>query len=463
MGKTNIKLSACTAAGQVVEVLAAVNEVRPGPPWRHHDLRGAGEWAMAGLADLAGRHPIGHLIPTGHGSGGVLVGDDPDNGAVLPMVDYEQALPAGLDADYAPLSGGFLDRGSAVMHGATHQARQLFWMERAEPAAFARARWYLGLPQYWAWWLTGIPASEITMMGAQSHLWNVPERRFAPIVASQGWGRLMPGFAAPWAVLGLLRPALAQRYGLPEGMAVHTGLHDSSANFTRYQAAGLRDLAVVSTGTWIVALADRVPMESLMEAQGMTCNADITGAPLGGALTMGGREFSAVAGEQAEGARVDAGILAQLVASGTLALPMFGPGGGQFPGRAGRGRIVGPAPVMPAERLALAVLYAALLTVACIDKLGASRRVVLDGSFLRDPAFAGLVAALRPGAETLYNPESYGVAAGAALLCCHPHQTPTPIRLERPDPLWQTIPGLAPYGARWRDLAGKAPIKGNEP
>ena len=91
MGKTNLRLSACTADGQVVEVMRAVNAVLPGPPWHHHDLKGAGDWVMASLAVLGRRHPIAHLIPTGHGSGGVLVGDDPDTGgggAALPMMDY---------------------------------------------------------------------------------------------------------------------------------------------------------------------------------------------------------------------------------------------------------------------------------------------------------------------------------------------------------------------------------------
>ena len=94
---------------------------------------------------------MGHFVASGHGSGGVLVGDDPDaggDGAVLPMVDYEQPLPDRLAEDYAPLAGDFFDRGSAVMMAATHTARQMFWAERACPDGFAQARWCLGIPQY---------------------------------------------------------------------------------------------------------------------------------------------------------------------------------------------------------------------------------------------------------------------------------------------------------------------------
>jgi hypothetical protein len=68
------------------------------------------------------------------------------------------------------------------------------------------------------------------------------------------------------------------------------------------------------------------------------------------------------------------------VERGTLALPTFGSHDGQFPGTAGQGRVWGTARG-GGERLALAVLHVALLTVALIDRLDAERAVVLDGTF----------------------------------------------------------------------------------
>lgn len=455
VGKSNVKLSACDADGHVVETLSTPNPVLPGPPWRHHNLKALNIWVLAGLTDLGARHPLAHFVASGHGSGGVLVGDDPDaggDGAVLPMVDYEQPLPEGLAEDYAPLAGDFLDRGSAVMMAATHTARQMFWAERDCPDAFARARWCLGIPQYWAWRLTGVAVSEATILGAQSHLWNVARARWSPIVAARGWGRLMPPFARASDDLGEVRAALVAR-GVPK-MRVHAGVHDSSANFHRYRAAGMEGLCVISTGTWIVGLADRMDLSRLHEARGMTCNADVAGAPVGGALTMGGREYAAVVGAQPEGATADPAVLARLIARGTMALPSFGKNDGQFPGTAGKGRIVGPAPEGAAERHALAVLYVAALTLECGNRLDPDRLWVLDGSFLRDPAFAALVAALRPGRETRVHPESYGIAAGAAALCAEGRRMP-PLHLTESQPL-PGLPDLTDYAARWRALAKEA-------
>jgi sugar (pentulose or hexulose) kinase len=456
VGKTNLKLCVTDGEGRVLDAVSTANAVRPGPPWRHHDLGALAPWIGERLADFCRRHPLRVLVPVAHGSGGVLTLADPDaggTGAALPMIDYEDAFPPELDAAYRAEAGTFEDRGSAIMMASTHAARQLFRMEAEAPGAVAGAAHYLNVAQYWGWWLSGVAASEHSAMGAQSHLWNVPRRRFAPVALRHGWDRLMPPFRPAWAALGPVRAALRARFGLPEGLTVLTGAHDSSANFYRYRAGGLSDFTLVSTGTWIVALSREAPVAQLAEARGMTINADMEGAPVGGALAMGGREFGAVAGPGWQGAQADPAALAAIVARGTMALPSFGADDGQFPGSAGRGRIIGPAPGTQDERTALAVLYAALLTCACAEALGGGERLVLDGTFLQDPAFAPLVAALRPGRVTLVSQEPNGVAVGAALLARHmQREGPAPVALETPPP-FPALPGLDRYAAQWRAAA----------
>lgn len=456
IGKTKIKVSAASGEGQVVESLSVANEVRPGPPWRHHDLKALTGWVAESVAALCRRHPIRHVVPVGHGSGGVLVGGDADDGgcgAALPMIDYEEACPPEIDADYRMQAGSFEDRGSAVMMASTHAARQLLRMQTEAPVAFAAARHFLNVAQYWGWWLSGVSVSEYSAMGAQSQLWNTPQRCWTPIVSRHGWERLLPGFRPAWASLGPIRATLARRHALPADLIVHTGAHDSSVNFYRYQAAGLTDFTLVSTGTWIVALSREAPVASLKEERGTTINSDFEGNTVGGALTMGGREFSHVVGPDWNGARADAATLARLVARETMALPSFGNDAGQFPGSAGRGRIVGPLPETQAERTALAVLYSALLTVRCAEELGPGARLILDGTFLQEPLFARVVAALRPGMTTELSRDTAGVAAGAALLAGHTaRDRPAPLWLE-PAPTDPRLPDLTEYAARWRAAA----------
>lgn len=459
VGKTNVKLNAVTASGAILETLSVPNPVLQDGPWQHHDLQRLGDWVFDNLAGLAKRHPLSTFVSSGHGSGGVLVGSDPDDGdgTALPMIDYEQVLPDDIRIRYTPLAGSFLDRGSAMMHGATHQARQMFWMQQTQPEAFSRARWFLGVPQYWAWRLSGVAVSEATILGAQSHLWNVAEKRWSPIVRSEGWSNLLPPFAKAWEAVGTIRPALAERYGLPANMKVLAGIHDSSANFYRYQAAGFDEATVVSTGTWIVALSSKTPLDRLDEHRGMTCNSDVHGRPVGGALTMGGREFTHVAGRDDAHFNADAALVGRMIGQGTMALPSFGDDDGLFPGSAGKGHVADPQPVNAAERKALAVLYTALLTVECLDALGSAGRVILDGSFLRDPLYAALVAALRPQGDTVANLDAYGVASGTALLASHGTRLArAAIALEKPPIFQHSTAELAAYAHRWQAAAGQS-------
>ncbi len=446
IGKTNAKLCAVAADGTLIEQVSTPNRVLPGPPYCHHDLAGLEDWLLDALAGLARRHRIGAFVPCAHGGSGVLVGPE---GPALPMVDYEQAPPPAVADGYRAAADGFRERGgSRIMLGAAHAARQLHWFEEDWPEALATARAYLHTPQYWSWRMSGVLANEVTSAAAQSHLWCAADGRPAAILARRGWDRLMPPMVPAWAVLGPIRPGIAARTGLDPATPVLCGLHDSSANFYRYQAAGLSDLTVVSTGTWIVALTDRTEGHDFdADLPGRSCNADVTGAPVPGMLTMGGREFSAVAGT-APG-RADLATLGALVASETLALPFFDQDDGLAPGRAGQGRIIGPMASDPAARVSLALLYTALLTAEMIDALPPAGTIVLDGAFARDPLYGALVQGLLPDTRVLVNADSAGVVAGAALLVTHlTRSAPAPLRLEAA--ATGGLPDLPSYRALWR-------------
>ncbi|WGF86698.1 FGGY-family carbohydrate kinase [Marinivivus vitaminiproducens] len=449
IGKTNVKLSVTDRQGAVLETLSTANPSLPGPPYRHHDVAGLEDWVLNGLAELGGRHAIEAIVPCAHGSGGVLVDRD---GPALPMVDYEGEIPAGIDAAYRSAAGDFRERGSSIMLGAAHIARQMLWQETCWPEAFKRATHILPLPQYWAWRLSGVPAADVTSLAAQSHLWSPAERRPARIVDERGWTRLMPPVTPPWTALGPLRPEIAARTGLRPGTRVLCGVHDSTVNLYRYQAAGLSDMTVVSTGTWLVAITDRPDTADKTERSGVVWNADVEGRPLSGVLMMAGREFSAIAGkDDGEIEAVDLARVERLIAQGTMALPSFGEDDGFFPDSAGRGRIEGPTPADARERRALAVLYTALLADVALDHLPRASQVVLDGSFVREPVFAALVAAMR-AEPTFTNDHYYGTATGAALLAGHEARTePVPIALARACPAEPA--GLDAYRKAWRSRA----------
>ena len=445
VGKTNVKLTAATRDGDLLETVSLANAPVDGPPYLHTDTDRIEAWLFAELPALARRHGISAIVATGHGSAGALVNDD---GLVMPMIDYEADVPAAVTAAYVAAAGPLPPLGSPLMPGAAHLARQLLWLETEWPEKVAAARWYLGGPQYWAFRLSGQGASELTYLAAQTHFWNFDEGGFSRIVRERNWGRLIPPVGPAWQPVGRIRADLAAAFALPADMEVLTGIHNSSANFYRYQQAGLKDLTVISTGTWIVGLSDG-PAQSDGYARGyVTRNLDVDGNRLSGILAMGGREFALIAGDGPDAA-VEEATIARLIAAGTMALPSFVEQDGVFPGSAMQGRIVGPAPATPGERRALALLYVALLTDVCLDRLGAEGTIVLDGSFAKDQLYPALVAALKPGRRVVFNTDAYGTASGAALLADHPRRTgPAPVVVE--PARYVGLAGLAAYRDTWR-------------
>ena len=448
VGKTNVKLTVASRSGELIETVSLANAPAPAPPYLHIDTARIEPWVFAELGALCRRHDIGAFVAMTHGSAGGLVSADR---LLMPMIDYEAEVPAAVTEEYVEAVQPFPRLGSPLMPGAAHMARQLLWLETEWPDAVAAARWYLGGPQYWAWRLTGGGASELTYLAAQTHFWDFDIAGFSGIVHQRGWERLIAPLTPAWSSVGRIHPELAARHGIPESLEVLCGIHDSSANFYRFQQAGLSDLTLISTGTWIVGLSDEEASVLAVARGFVTRNMDVTGRPLSGILAMGGREFAILSGDGPD-ARVDPREVARLVARGTMALPSFVDQDGVFPGSAGRGVVIGSSPDTPAARRALALLYVSLLTAVCLERLGAKGTIVLDGSFTKDPLYAGLVQAFHPAGNVLYNTDAYGAASGAALLADHERRTaPAPVTLIPPQTV--DIAGLAAYRDRWRQHA----------
>lgn len=451
LGKTNLKLLAIDASGRILDQRSTPNRPAGTSPYLHVDVGAVERWLLASLGELAASHRIGAVVTTAHGSGGVLVDGD---GPKLPMLDYEASPPGWLDAAYAEVMPPFLERGSRLLGGASHLGRQLFWQAREWPAEVARARAILALPQYWAWRLSGVMASEYTSLAAQSHLWDVIRDRPSSLVGRMGWSRLLPPLRPAWARLGPVLPRVAAATGLAPGTVVVNGIHDSSGNLYRYARAGLGDATLLSTGTWIVGLRAGPAPERLIEQRGMTLNADVHGRPVAGVLAMLGREMELIAGGVPGGATERA--LAEAVRAEAMALPSFVPFEGIFPGTAGCGRIVGG----DAAPRAVALLYGALVAETCLALLDSGGRVVVDGGLAAEPRLAGLLAALRPDLRILVEPVGGGTALGAALLADVASPAPRP-GLQSAVPL--DLPGLHGYRERWRRmLSAHAPTAGSK-
>ena len=442
IGKTNIKLVLLEADGRTVASRSRPNRVRAGPPYPHFDVAGIERWIVATLAELPGRDAIESIVTVAHGCGAALVAGD---ALALPVLDYEFAGPDATAVAYAAAADGFAADATPALPLGLLLGRQFFWQARHFPAAFARVTDILPNPQFWAWRLSGVKAAEITTIGCHGGLWRPAERRWSALAEREGWAALFPPLRHAWDTLGPPRPEIVAATGLDPACRVVCGAHDSNVSFLAHRASRQPPFTVISTGTWTIVMAAGASLERLDARRDMLANVDVFGDPVPTARFMGGREFAAVAGE-ANGATATLADAARVITRGTLVRPAFVAGSGPFAGHPGA--ILGAAPETPAERVALAGLYLALVVDVMLDLLGAHPPFVIEGPSAADAVFLAALARLRPDAEVVASLDGTGTGAGALVLAGWAGGA-------APQPAGRSasgdgLAGVADYRERWR-------------
>ena len=284
VGRREVKLLAIEPAGRLLSVRSAPNEVRAGAPYPSCDTGHIWRWLMAALADLGERFTIQAIVPTSYGSTAALV-DQAD--LVLPILDREASPPAPIAAAYAEVAPWFEECHCPIDPAGLTLGRQLFWLSRAFPDEFGRTRWILPFAQYWAWGLTGVPASEVTSLGAQTQLWSPGRRDFSSLVRRERWAEKLPPVRSAWEVLGPLQYEVAKKCKLPVDTPVLCGIHDGGARLARYLAAGQRDFTLISTGARVIVAQPELPLDRLDPLRETVAGSDLLGRPVACARFMG--------------------------------------------------------------------------------------------------------------------------------------------------------------------------------
>ncbi|MGB8602529.1 MAG: hypothetical protein WCD42_10085 [Rhizomicrobium sp.] len=418
------------------------------------DAAGIEAWVAESLRDFSRQEKIAAIIPVAHGAAACIVAD----GALcVAPLDYEAELPADVRADYLALRDPFQLTGSPCLPAGLNLGAQLFWLDQIAPDR-ARSGTIVTWPQYWAYRLSGVAATEVTSLGCHSDLWLPLEGMYSPLAVVRGWAARMAPLHRAGDVLGAVTAEWRERCGLPADCVVYCGLHDSNAALLAVRGhaeIGTREHTVLSTGTWFIAMRTigagaRLDMSNLPEACDCLVNVDAFGAPVPSARFMGGRELNMLEGaaEDQINARAAARALyaaaADIVESNTFALPCFQPGVGPVPDRKGTWI---ERPNYQLGRRAAADLYLALMTDMSLDLIGSKERLVIEGRFAEDDIFCRALASLRPKQQVYLMPAYNSVSYGAMRLV-NP-DLPPEAALTKVEPL---AISLSQYAARWYQL-----------
>ena len=414
VGKSNAKVAAVSAeTGAEVALRTTPNVVRQDGPYPHFDAAMLWDFFLSSLAELRREHAIDAISITTHGAAGVLITGEPEgDGLALPILDYEHDGPDELAVEYDAVRPDFSETLSPRMPAGLNLGAQLFWQERRFPDGFGTARHFVTYAQYWGWRLTGLAVTEVTLLGSHTDLWRPAEKTWSSMVDDCGWRSLMAPIRPAFDQLGPVKPELAARMGLPPGIPVMCGIHDSNASLLPHLLSRDPPFAVVSTGTWIIVLAVGGRTDRLDPTRDGLAYVNAFGDPVPAGRFMGGREFERLtAGEVVE---LSPAHLDRVLSDRIMALPSFTGGTGPFPRRRGAWT-VDPATLSAGERTAAATLYLALMTAECLEIAGAAGPVVVEGPFTGNRLFGAALSGII-GRPVAASQQRTGTTAGAALL-----------------------------------------------
>jgi sugar (pentulose or hexulose) kinase len=440
IGKTNAKVVLIDSrTHQQLASRGTPNVVRRDGLYPHADVEMLWGFIIESLRALQAGHGVDGISITTHGATAALLAGD---GLAMPVLDYEHAGPEATASAYASVRPDFAETLSPRLPNGLNLGAQIFWQAQAHAADFARVTAILTYPQYWAWRLTGVMASEVTSLGCHTDLWAPGRGEFSGMVQSQGWARLFPAVQPAASVLGTILPALAAATGLETGTPVTCGIHDSNASLLPHLGAHAAPFTIISSGTWTIAMTVGGDTGRLDPARDSLANVDAFGRAVPTARFMGGREFDQLAGVVALPSAAD---IARVIAEDIRVQPSFTPGVGPFPDAAGCWTRV-PETLTPGERTAAVSLYLALVTRACLDLCGLGREIIIEGPLARNALFGQALARLT-GVPVSASGDATGTSLGASMLF-GPGEGPAASGVGIA-PL--DLPGFEAYTQRWRD------------
>jgi sugar (pentulose or hexulose) kinase len=443
IGKTNAKVAVVDLAAQAeIEVRRMPNSVSASGPYPHHDVVMLWAFIAEALAGLAARNPVDAISITTHGATAALVAAD--GSLVLPVLDYEHDGPASHAERYAKVRPEFSETGSPLLPGGLNLGAQLFWQASVFEDAFAKVAAILAYPQYWAFRLCGVAASEATSFGCHTDLWNPSVGSWSSLVRRMGWLGLLPELRHAGARLGPVLPGVAADLGLDPRTPVLCGIHDSNASLYPHLVGRPAPFSVVSTGTWVVVMSIGGSLGKLDAARDCLVNVDARGGPVPSARFMGGREFSLALRGDADAVR--AGGYGAVLDAGVMLLPSLVEGSGPFPGR--RARWVGDVEsIEPEARLTAVSWYLAMMTASCLELTGAAGPVVVEGPFAGNAAYLDMLRVACRQQVLCSGGSTTGTSLGAALLAAS-EPRPMPALRVVPDPVQGGAMGG--YSSRWK-------------
>lgn len=440
IGKTNAKVVLIdSGTHKQIAARSTPNVVVRHGLYPHADVDMLWRFILESLKALGEAHGVDGISITTHGATAALLAGDQ---LAMPVLDYEHSGPEESALAYGLARPEFSETLSPRLPNGLNLGAQIFWQAQTHGAAFKTVTAILTYPQYWAWRLSGVMASEVTSLGCHTDLWAPQGGAFSSLVGTQGWAGLFPPVRPAASVLGPVLADVAAATGLAADTPVTCGIHDSNASLLPHLGAHEAPFTIISTGTWTIAMTVGGNTTHLDPARDSLANVDAFGRPVPTARFMGGREFDELVPSIMT---PSAAVIAEVIAADIRVQPNFHPGVGPFPHATGRWTQA-PDTLSAAERTAAVSLYLALVTEACLSLCGLGKAVIIEGPLARNSLFGQALARLT-GAQVSTSADATGTSLGASMLFAAGEGFAVGATALAP----LDAPGFEDYARRWRE------------
>ncbi|SON57272.1 putative sugar kinase YoaC [Hartmannibacter diazotrophicus] len=448
IGKTNAKVVLVDLkAGAELLHRSMPNRPVDVAPYPHADVESLWPFILSSLGEINREAGVDAISITTHGATAVLL--DETGGLALPVLDYEFAGPDTLAEAYAAARPPFAETGSPRLPAGLNIGAQLFWLQASFPDEFAKTATILPYPQYWAFRLTGVLASEVTSWGCHTDLWAPGKRDYSSLVDRERWRGKMAPMRKAGDVLGAILPDVANATGLSPATPVFCGIHDSNASLLPHLKSAEAPFAVVSTGTWVISMAIGAEAKLLDEVRDTLINVNAFGDPVPSARFMGGRCYELLRPQ--DDTPISEDDRTRVVHEAVMLMPSVPQGSGPFPNAEGHWTVPEET-LTPGTRLLALSYHLALMTATCLDLIGAAGPVIAEGPFAANADYLKMLRAA-VGRPVFASLGRTGTSLGAAGLAASRQpssahsQTGTVVPLEMK---------LADYARQWRAHAEPA-------
>ena len=414
IGKTNAKVALVDLETlSEIAIETTPNIVLNDGPYPHFDELALWAFIQAALKKLNAAQSIDAISITTHGAAAALL--DSDGKLASPVLDYEHDGPDSLAEAYNAIRPDFTETGSPRLAVGLNLGAQLYWLFATQDGLKERTKTIVTWPQYWGFKLTGVLANEVTSIGSHTDLWNPHQDTWSSLPEKQNWLEKLAEPKRASDILGTILPDIAADLGLLPTMPVLTGIHDSNASLYPHLLAREAPFAVVSTGTWVIAMAVGGKTVKLDSARDTLINVNALGQAVPSARFMGGREYEIIRKSVEPGfVQPSSADVSFVLANFVMLLPAVETLSGPFQGRKAKWTMPLKS-LTDGQRMAALWFYLALMTSTCLEMIGAEGPIIAEGPFAKNRLYTAMLEAACGRPVIAENASTSGTSTGAAL------------------------------------------------